>query len=332
MEGEMSHCRKWVLLFIGLFSAANLTTGWVHAEERYPQKPIEMIIPYEPGGPTDLGIRAVGEEVGRILKTSVVSLNKPGGGGIFGTAHAVNAKKDGYTILGTSTPPITNLPIIKPKEVRYDPLKDLEPLAYCASIIASISVRSDSPFKTFEDLEKYSKENPGKVSIGIPGVGLQPWFVYQLLRFRGLEMNVIITKGVPQNTAFLLGGHIEVSASAFGAEEGHVLEGKIRTLAIILDRRLPRFPEIPTIAEKGYPEAALVGWIGFFAPKATPKLAVDSLISAFEMAMKNPEVRDKLEKFTLFSDYRTPAELSKMIVEQQKTVRMVAEKTGIIED
>lgn len=325
--------QKMMFLFMGLFATANMFE-MIHvagADERYPQKPIEVILPYEPGGPTDLGIRAIVEEVSKILKTPIIPTNKPGGGGILGTSYVVNAKNDGYILLGTSAPPITNMPVIKPKEAKYDPLKDLEPLASCAVIVSSISVRSDSQFKTFEDLEKYVKENPGKLSIGISGIGLQPWFVYQILRFRGLEMNVIITKGVPQLTTFLLGGHVDVSASAFGAETVHVKEGKIRPLAIILDRRLPDFPNIPTIAEKGYPDAALVGWIGFFAPKGIPKQALETLVSAFETAMKNPEVKDKLEKGTLFPDYKPPAELKKIIAEQQKTVKEVAERTGIIE-
>lgn len=319
-----------VSLLTGLFIAANLL-GAAQAEERYPQKPIEVILPYEPGGPTDLGIRAVMEEVGKILKTSVVPTNKPGGGGILGTSYVVNAKKDGYTILGTSGPPVTNMPVIKPKEAKYDSLKDLEPLAFCAAIISSISVRNDSPFKTFEDLEKHVKQNPGKVSVGIPGVGLQPWFVVQILKFKGLDMNVVITKGVPQNTSFLLGGHVDVSASAFGAESAHVKEGTIRPLAIILDRRLPDFPNIPTLAEKGHQDAALVGWIGFFAPKGVPKPALNALVSAFETAMKNPDLRESLQKRTLFPDYRPPAELRKIIAEQQKTIKEVAERTGIIE-
>jgi tripartite-type tricarboxylate transporter receptor subunit TctC len=222
------------------------------------------------------------------------------------------------------------MPIITPKEVNYDPLRDLEPLAHCASIVVDMVVRSDSPFKKFEDLEKYAKENPGKLNIGIPGIGLQPYFNYHILKANGIEMNLVITKGVPQNISFLLGGQIDVAPNSLAADAPYIREGKFRPLALFLKVRHPDFPEIPTIAEKGYPDAAFAFWIGFFAPKGTSKSALDVLIPAFKKVMESPDVVNQLRRLFFFVEYRSPDELRSLILDQQGTIRDIAVRTGLI--
>lgn len=307
-----------------------LSESIVSAQDKYPTKPIEVIIPYEPGGPTDIGIRAICDQLSKILANPVVVVNKAGAGGILGTSQVVQSRRDGYTLLGTSAPPIISMPVIQPKEVSYDPLRDLEPLAHCASIVVDLVVRADSPFKKFEDLEKYVKENPGKLNIGIPGIGLQPYFNYQIMRSKGLEMNLVITKGVPQNITFLLGGHIDVAPNSLAADIPYIREGKFRPLALFLRERHPDFPEIPAIAEKGYPEAAFAFWIGFLAPKGIPQPVLDTLVTALKKVMDNPEVVNQLKNLLFFVEYKSPAELRNLIIEQQKTIREIALKAGII--
>ena len=161
------------------------------AKEVYPQKPIEIIVPAEPGGPTDIGIRIEAEQLSKVLKTKIIVINKAGGGGIVGTNEVVKSKKDGYTLLGTSSTPIISMPIIKPKEVPYDPINDFEPLAHSHLNIVDLVVKGDSSFNTFQDLEKYVKANPGKLNMGVPGAAIQPYFIFHHPEIKGLDMNSI---------------------------------------------------------------------------------------------------------------------------------------------
>lgn len=301
------------------------------AKEVYPSKPIEVIVPYPPGGPTDLGIRAITDQLSKVLRTPVIVINNPAGSGIVGTNEVVRAKKDGYTLLGTSSTPIVSMPITKPNEVPYDSIKDLEPLAHCLSILVDLVVRGDHPFNKFEDLEKYVKANPGKLNMGVPGAAIQPFFIFHILKSKGLDMNSIVSKGVPQGISFLLGGHTDALLSSISTDAQYIREGKMKALAFFSNNRLPEFPNVPTIGEMGYPEAALIYWIGFFAPKGTPPDILDALGKAFKEASSAPETIEKVKKLIYVVEYKPGHELKAIIEAQQKIIRDIATKTKIVE-
>lgn len=328
MKGLKSNVFIFFLMVVLSFS---IVQNQLFAIEAYPQKPIEVIVPYPPGGPTDLGIRAITDQLSKILKTRVIVINNPAGSGIVGTNEVVRAKKDGYTLLGTSSTPIVSMTVTKPKEVPYDPVKDLEPLAHCLSILVDLVVRGDHPFNTFQDLEKFVKANPGKLNMGVPGAAIQPYFIFHILKAKGLDTNLIVSKGVPQGITFLLGGHTDALLSSISTDAQYIREGKMKALAFFSNNRIPDFPNVPTIGEMGYPDAALIYWIGFFAPRGTPPDVLDVLGKAFKEATTAPEAVEKAKKLMYVVEYKPGYELKAIIEAQQKIIRDIAIKTKIIE-
>jgi len=328
MKGLKSNVFIFFLMVVLSFS---IVQNELFAKEAYPQKPIEVIVPYPPGGPTDIGIRAITDQLSKVLRTPVIVVNNPAGSGIVGTNEVVRAKKDGYTLLGTSSTPIVSMPITRPKEVPYDPIRDLEPLAHCTSTIVDLVVKGDHPFNRFEDLEKYVKANPGKLNMGVPGAAIQPFFIFHILKSKGLDMNSIISKGVPQGISFLLGGHTDALLSSISTDAQYIREGKMKALAFFSNSRLPEFPNVPTIGEMGYPDAALIYWNGFFAPKGTPPDILDILGKAFKDAANAPEAIEKAKKLMYIVEYKPGHELKAIIEAQQKIIREIAIKTKIIE-
>jgi tripartite-type tricarboxylate transporter receptor subunit TctC len=319
------------IFFLVTYLSFSILTNQLYAAETYPQKPIEVIVPYPPGGPTDLGIRAITDQLSKILKTPVLVINNPAGSGIVGTNDVVKAKKDGYTLLGTSSTPIVSLPITQSKEVPYNAIQDLEPLAHCLSILVDLVVRGDHPFNKFEDFEKYVKANPGKLNMGVPGAAIQPFFIFHILKERGLGMNILVSKGVPQGISYLLGGHTDALLSAVSTDAKYIREGKMKALAFFSNNRIPDFPNVPTIGEVGYPEAALIYWIGFFAPRGTPPEILDVLGKAFKEATTAPEAVEKAKKLMFVVEYKPGHELKTIIEAQQKIIREIAIKTKIVE-
>jgi tripartite-type tricarboxylate transporter receptor subunit TctC len=325
---------KWLLMMI-----LSIVLFWIPPTlvltapiEKFPTKAIEVIVPFAPGGPTDIGARAINEKLSKRLEVPVMVINKPGAGGLQGTSSVARAKKDGYTLLSTSAPPIISMPVIEPQNVDYNAIRDFEPLGRYGYITVVILVRSDSQFRTLEELVDFVKKNPGKLNCGIPGIGLVPHLVYEILKASGLNMAMIVAKGVPQNISFLMGGHIDVSFESLSASAGHIRDGKFRALAIVLEKRFPDFPNIPTLAEKGYPHATLVFWAGFFAPAGIPQEVRTILVPALKQAIEDPEIVDKLKRLQFFPDYGSPEDLRKEIANQQRTIRDVAIKAGMIKE
>lgn len=319
-------------LFLTMLVAFFISPNRSFAAESYPQKPIQVVVPFLPGGPTDIGIRILTDQLARILKNPVVVVNKAGGGGSLGTNLVVGAKKDGYTLLGGSTTPIILTPITSPKEVTYDSIRDLEPIAHCISLISCMTVRGDSPFNSFEDLEKYVKANPGKLNIGVSGLE-HPYLIYHLLKEQGLNMNLVISKGIPQNVSFLLGGHVDVTINQVGINAPYIREGKMKALVLFWDKHVPFFPDMPTILEKGqnYKSTALPFWIGFFAPKGTPQPILDVLISAFKEASRDPDTVAKFNNLMYPLDFKPGHEFKALIENQQKILREIATKAKLVE-
>ena len=299
--------------------------------EKYPQRPVEVIVPFAPGGPADIGARTITERLPKILGVPVVVVNKAGAGGILGTSFVTRAKKDGYALLSTTAATIVSMPVIEPQNVDYNTTRDLEPLGRYAYITVVLLVGSDSPFRSFEELADFTKKNPGKLNCGIPGIGLVPHLVYEILKSSGLNMTMIVAKGVPQNISFLMGGHVDVTIDSLAATAGHIRDGKFRALAIVLEKRFPDFPNIPTLAEKGYPQATLVFWAGFFAPAGIPQEVKSILAPALKQAIVDPEVVDKLKKLHFFPEYGAPEDLRREIIDQQRIIRDVATKAGILQ-
>jgi tripartite-type tricarboxylate transporter receptor subunit TctC len=295
--------------------------------QHYPNRPIQLILPTQPGTPSDLTGRLLAEELGKILGTQLIPMNKPGASMTLGTDLVVRSKKDGYTIGYTTTSAIVYARVSNPEAVPYDPIKDLEPLGLPLFFPLAVTVQESSPWKTFADLVDSAKKNPGKLRLSTHGEGSIDHFnleIYQSLT--GAQFTHVPLKG-PQLATSLLGGHVEVISDAFMNVKPHAQAGKLRIL--LMTKKMPEFPDVPTLSELGYRQDLLSPWFAFYAPVGVPEEVSKVLVSAIEKAIKNPELISKFLKMGFIVDYKSPAELRKLAIEDYERAYGLAVKLGL---
>lgn len=314
-----------LVLSLSIFAA---TFGALPAgAQTYPDKPIQLVIPVPPGVVLDLTGRMVAEELSKILKTPVLALNKPGASMVLGTDQVVRSKKDGYTLAYTNTSAIVYSRVTNPESVPYDPMKDLEPLGLHLFFPLTLTVREDAPWKSFGDLIDYAKKNPGKLRVTTPGQGTVDHFNLEIIQsITGTQFTHIPMKG-EQVISSLLGGHVEVISDALSKVLPHLESGKVRVL--LLTKRMPDFPSIPTITELGYKEDLFSAWAGFFAPAGIPDDVRKTLLPALKQAINHRESIDKINKMGFNVEYRSPDELRKLSIEYYERASSVAKRLGV---
>jgi len=321
--------RRLLIVLSLLTIGSSLGIGVVHAQT-FPDRPIELVIPGDPGSFLDVAGRALAEELGRILKIPVIPLNKPGASGTVGADFVVKGKKSNYTILYTNSGPIVYAKASNPEAVPYDPLKDLEPLGVHLFHTAAIVVQESSPWKSFGELVDYSKKNPGKLSVGVHGVGSYSHFVLEIIKSpTGMEFTTVPFKGAAAVVTALLGGHLHVGGFLSTNLVGpHVKAGKLRLL--LVTRKTPEFPDAPTIGELGYRQVNIPSpWFAFFAPAEISEEAKKVLVSAIEKAIKNSELKAKMENLGATVEYASPIEVKKFLENEYSTARSIATRLGM---
>lgn len=303
-------------------------SGIAPAQEKYPGKPITMIIALGPGTVQDLVARVVSEPLRQEFKTDILFEYKTGAAGIIGADFVAKSKPDGYTLGSLNGPAFTNAAVITPN-LPYDPFKDFTPLANVGVTTALVAVNSGSPWKTLEDFLSHAKKNPGKVTCGTSGVGSSGHFNLELLNVAaGVQISHVPYKaGSPANIAALLGGHIDCASQIWPVVSSHVRAGKLRVLAVT--RPLKEFSQIPTFAKAGFSQVSLEVWFAFFAAANLPADVAGKLVPAFAKAIKDPESVAKLEKAGFTVAYEDPKELSERIKKEHTLVREIAQKAGI---
>ncbi|OGP62763.1 MAG: hypothetical protein A2169_13150 [Deltaproteobacteria bacterium RBG_13_47_9] len=298
--------------------------------QRYPDRPIQIVVPFGVGGPNDIIARLVGDQLGKELKVPAPILNKPGAGGALGTSFAAQAKKDGYTLLVTSHASFITA-IIQPKNVNYDMEKDFEPLGKVAGLASAVLVKSNAPWKDLGELFNHIKKNPKTLSCGIAVVGTVPHFLWLTLNSMGFETNGVIVANDPEGISYLKGGHVDMLILSVHPVAPHLQDKSFRGLAVTTEKRVKDFPEIPTFPEAGLPEIGFFPqFSGFFAPAGTPQPVLEILSSGLEKAMKEPVVVDKLEKMHYSAEFQGPTEFKQMIHSFLQKIRPMAEKAKII--
>lgn len=294
--------------------------------QAYPGHTIQLVIPGAAGLMQDIPGRLLSEEVGKIIKEQIVVVNKPGASMTLGTDAVAKSRKDGYTLLFTATAPLVYPRIFNPQTLPYDPSKDLEPLGGRALISFTVTVQESSPWKTFAELIDCAKKNPDKLRVGTPGIETAANFDLQIVqsltdtRF----IHIPITKGPAVS---LLGGHIEVVVLPITEVISYAQAGKLRIL--LVSNKLPELPNVPTLRELGYKQDLLPTWFGFYGPSGLPEEVKKVLAPAIEKAIKNPELKARLEKMNFSVDYKSPSEMRKLITEEYDTVNAIAQKLGL---
>ena len=223
-----------------------------HAQP-FPAGPITVVIPLAPGDAADIAARALGEEISKLLKTPVLSVNRPGAGGAVGAGSVVLAKKDGHTILFAQNSALTFRAVLDPQSATYDALRDLVPLGTASRTPSILVVRGDAPFRTFAELIEHAKKNPGQVRIGHPGSGSVGDFCVQLINaLTGADLVPIPYAGAAPAIVALRGEQIEGVVLSLGALSPHIRSGTFRGL--VASSRFADFVDIPTMRELGYHE------------------------------------------------------------------------------
>jgi tripartite-type tricarboxylate transporter receptor subunit TctC len=296
--------------------------------QSYPTRPVEFIIPFAPGGPTDTAIRLIQPQLSANLGVPVVLVNKAGGGGALGMDAVAKAKPDGYTLAATVRSTLTILPATQP-DVAYK-ISDFAPIGTYAVDSQVVMVKSGAPWKTLEELIDHAKKNPGKLSYGSAGQGTNSFFTMELLKLAyGLDIAHVPFGGSGPVKNALLGGHVQVGAAALSPVLSVIRSGDIAPLVTSATRRSPAIPIVPTMTEKGQPDASLSTWAELWAPARTPKPVLDRLVQALDKTMKDPAVVAAIEKAGLQVEYNDPAATLKLVERENEVVRTVVKKLGL---
>ncbi len=276
----------------------------------WPSRQIRIVIPYPPGGPTDISTRIVMEKVGQLLGQPILFDNKGGASGMIGADYARTQPADGYTILATTIAMMAITRHLQP--IPFDPDKDFVTVARMATSWGALAIHPSVPAETMAQFVAYVKANPGKVNFGSSGLGTITQLYGEMLNLEaGIKMVHVPYKGSAQATQDLLGG--QVQAQFDSTVLPHILAGRLRGLAILSDTRWPHKPDMPTLRETGYGKQGGESWFGILAPAGTPPAIVARLSAAIGQALQSPDVLDRLDKGGLKATYLDPAAMRAQI-------------------
>ena len=255
------------------------------ARAAFPDRPVKIIVPFAPGGGTDLIARVLADFMTRDLGQPVVIENKPGAGTILGTAAAASSAPDGYTLVMATFAHAVN-PSINAK-LPYDTFKAFTPVALVARSFNVVVVNPKLPFKTLQDVIAFAKANPGKLNYGSFGIGTSAHLSGELFKTMAhVELTHVPYKGAAPAITDLLGGQIEVMFSTVASVASYVEGGQLRALGVTSAQRSPAFPDLPTVAEAGVPGYAAESWYGLYAPAGTPPDAITRLNTSVASAIR----------------------------------------------
>jgi tripartite-type tricarboxylate transporter receptor subunit TctC len=273
---------------------AALATTTAFAQGDYPNKPIKLIVPFPPAGGTDTLSRAIAQSIATDTKWTIVVENRPGAGGNIGLDAAAKSPPDGYSIAMGQTANLAVNPALY-SSMPFDPLKDFAPIALLSSQPLIVVVSAASPYKTLKDLVDAAKKNPGKVNMASAGNGTIGHIGGELFQRRaGIKMTHVPYKGAGAAVTDIMGGSVETIFGNSQSVGGLISGGRLRPLAVTSPKRLAAFPDVPTVAESGYPGFEAATWSGLVAPAGTPKPIIDKLNVAANKALGTAEMKKRL--------------------------------------
>jgi tripartite-type tricarboxylate transporter receptor subunit TctC len=298
----------------------------------FPTKPIQLVIPFPPGGATDIVGRLVGRKLGERLGQPVVIENKAGAGTVVGAAYVAHAAADGYTLLISSGSTFTINPALNPK-LPYDPVKSFEPIGQTARVPLILIAHREAPVDNLKQLVTAVRAVPDKYVYGSFGSGTTGHFAGELLwNTTGIKLLHVPYKGSAPAMTDLIGGQIPFSIDTVAASLPQLKTGKIKAIAVTGATRATQLPEVPTVAEGGWPGFSADSWLAVVAPRGIPAEARDKLQKALAETMTDPEVRSKLVGAGLEPAYENAAAVAARIETELPRMRAIAQRANIRAD
>lgn len=305
----------WRRMFASTFTLVAIgtaSTHVAHAQTSYPSRPVTMVVPYPAGGANDMFGRLLGQKMGESLHASFIVENRPGAGALIGASFVARAPADGYTLLlGGLATHAASPNLLK---ADYDPLKAFEPIGMIGRAPIVVITSNDSPYKSLKEVVEAARKNPEGIMYGSSGNG-SPLHLAgeQFLAIAKVKMTHVPYKGGNAHILDLLGGRIPVIFDTATNAMPLIKGGKVRALAVGTPNRLPELPNVPTIAEEGYPQFQFSAWYALFAPANTPKEIAAKLTEALGKALKDPTVVKKFGDLGVTVANPDPQELAKFL-------------------
>ena len=289
-------------------AAAALCAG-AHAQGSWPAKPIRMIVPLAAGSAVDAAARIVTEKMGRNMGTSFVIENQPGAAGLIGAGNVAKAAPDGYTLGGFNDSIMTMVPNLNPK-MPWDILKDFEPVSLVATVEWGLVVPADASEKSAADLIAEAKRRPGALNYGSGGNGSPQHIAMALFASQaGLQMKHVPYKGATQAAMAVGGKEVDAAFQGIATVTSLIKAGKVRLVGVTTPKRMPQYPDVPTVGESGLPGFEFNSWFTIMAPAGTTKEITHRLATEVQKALADPEVREKLGALGLTPRGSTPEDL-----------------------
>jgi len=312
-----AHARSGLIICLGI--VAVIAAAPCAAAAEFPSRPIKLVIPYAAGGPTDIFGRLLAEYLGKELKQTVVVENKGGAQGAIGAEMVAHAEPDGYTLLGTSGSVIILNPLLY-KKLSYDPAKELRMLALVTEVPVVLCVHPSVPAKTLAEFVAYAKQNPGKLNFGSSGTGSFTHLAAEMFKqLAGIEMTHVAYKGAAPALSDVMSGHIQLMFESVSLALPQIRAGLLRPLGISSVQRHSELPEVPTIAESGYPEYFVSVWNGVAVSAGLPDDVARILRDSLDRVMNDDAFRASLQKlgYTALRP-RSPAAIAEYMDAERK--------------
>lgn len=301
--------------------------------QAWPAKPVRIIVPYAPGGTTDIFARVVGDELSKRLGQQFIVESKAGAGATVGSEMVARAAPDGYTLVLTTISGNTISPWVYKKTVKYDGVADFAHIAVVAMNPSVLVVNPNFEARTYADYIAYAKRNPGKLAFATSGAGSSNHLLGVLTQIEaGVQMTHIPYRGAGPAMADVIAGQVPSMFDSLPSASAHIRGGKVRALAVSGDERNPAFPDVPTMKEAGYPKLISYSWFGVAGPAGMPKEIVDRLWTEIMAAMKEPHVIERWKQLGADTKTWTPAEVHAFVRAESERWKPIVESSGATAD
>jgi tripartite-type tricarboxylate transporter receptor subunit TctC len=315
-------------MFLAALAAISLAALDQAEAQPFPSKLIKIVVPYPPGGPSDVAARLVAQPLTANLGQSVLIENLPGAGGRTGAKAVAQANADGYTLLLGGTNPNAIAPSIY-NNLTFEPIKDFTAVGVIGVDSNALVVNPAVPVNTIQELIQYSKANPGRLSSGAT-LGIGPHVTLELLRARtGSSMAFIPYRGAAPAIVDLLGNQIQIGMTSKAVLLPLIKEGRLKALAVTSDARWPELPDVPTMRESGFDGVPAYLWIGLLAPVQTPMAIVDKLNAAMSEGLKAPDVQANIAKLGLETRTLTPQEFTARMADEARLWEIAVKESKV---